>query len=99
MPKYQARILINDTATDGAPMGRYPYGIPSDCPPKSIRLFKVNLYSDYDDGGAYWGEGFDCGPLYCARFGDTYRAFIRARHRIEAASRLRIPEDKLKVRN
>jgi hypothetical protein len=82
----------------GAPMGRYPYGRASDCPARSIRLFRVRLNGDYDDGGAYWGGGFDAGPLYCARYGDTYRAFTRATSRKDAAERLRIIPGMLKVR-
>lgn len=80
----------------GAPLGRSSYGKAEDCQDRSIALFRVRFVDgDYDDGGAYWGGGIESGPLYCARFGDTYRAFIRARNRIEAASRLRVPEGKL----
>lgn len=83
----------------GAPMGRSPYGIPSDCPLRAIRLFKVNLDSGgYDDGGAYWGGDFGTDPLYCARYGDTYRAFTRAYSREHAAKILRIPTELLKVK-
>lgn len=79
----------------GAPCGRTPYGIPSDCPPRSIRLFRVNLSGDYDDGGAYWGGGTGTLPIYCARYGNTYRAFTRARNRSTAAHEMRIPTAKL----
>ena len=89
--------FLNVDCSRGAPMGRYPYGIPSDCPPHSIRLFLVRLSGDYDDGGAYWGGGYPalyC-ALYCARYGDTYRAFTRAKSRSEAARALRIPQELL----
>lgn len=81
----------------GAPMGRYPYGIASDCPPHSIRLFCIRLRGDYDDGGVYWGGGPESGRLYCARFGNTYRSFIRAASRAEAAATLRIPRAQLRA--
>jgi hypothetical protein len=91
----------------GAPMGRAPYGIAADCPARSIRLFRVRLDAGgYDDGGAYWGRANavssavwgSSGPLYCARYGDTYRAFTRATSRKDAAERLRIVSGMLRVR-
>jgi hypothetical protein len=75
----------------GAPLGRREYGLVSDCPEHSIRLFKVRLIGDYDDGGAYWGASISIGWLYCARSGNTYRRFVRANSRTHARELLRIP--------
>jgi hypothetical protein len=63
---------------------------------KRIYLFRVRLNGDYDDGGAYWG-GTPAKSLYCARTSDgcTYRAFVRANSRKEAAQLLEIPNRKL----
>jgi len=82
--------FVNIDCSRGAPMGRAEYGIASDCPPKSIRLFKVRLFGDYDDGGAYWGASIAVGYLYCARYGTTYRRFTRAYSREHAAKLMRI---------
>lgn len=86
--------FVNVDCAHGAPMGRAEYGIAPDCLPKSIRLFKVAL----DSGGAYWGASIAVGYLYCARYGNTYRAFTRANSREHAARLLRIPADLLKVK-
>lgn len=86
-----AKQFTDVSCARGAPMGRAPYGIPSDCPARSIRLFRVRLNGDYDDGGAYWGGGLGSKYLYCARYGDTYRDFERAWTRAEAARSLRLP--------
>ena len=80
----------------GAPMGRYSMGEPQACPDSAISLFRVILYGDYDDGGAYWGSSLSAGPLYCAQ-GPNYRAFTRACGRPAAARQLRIPSTKLKT--
>lgn len=77
-------------STHGAPMGRASFGIPENCEPRSVSLFRVRFVDgDYDDGGAYWGGGRDAGPLYCARddSGD-YRQFTRAPSRAKAAELL-----------
>lgn len=68
----------------GAPMGRSNYGQPQR--KGGVSLFKVRLdKGGYDDGGAYWG--FPC-DIYCAVEDDTYRAFVRAKTRREAAEKL-----------
>lgn len=82
----------------GAPVGRSEYGNACEVSDKRIHLFRVRLVDgDYDDGGAYWGGGRGVKPLYCARTGDdcTYRQFVRASSRKEAAQLLGIPENKL----
>lgn len=85
------------SCTYGAPMGRHAFGIPENCDEKTIRLFKVRLDSGgYDDGGAYWGNSFSAGPLYCATDGTGYRQFARARSRAEAAAALDIEPQYLK---
>lgn len=72
----------------GAPMGRSSYGVPEQCAPKSIRVFKVNLDSGgYDDGGAYWGHG---DALYCATDDADYRDFTRAKSRARAVAAFKI---------
>jgi hypothetical protein len=91
------RQFIDVDCRFGAPMGRHEYGLASDCPLKSIRLFKVNLLGDYDDGGAYWGGGLGTDPLYCARYGNTYRQFVRAYTRAHAAQILKIKDEQLRV--
>jgi len=78
-------------------MGRSEYGEAREVSDKRIHLFRVRLVDgDYDDGGAYWG-GYPSKPLYCARTGDdcTYRQFVRASSRKEAAQLLEIPDSKL----
>lgn len=82
----------------GAPMGRSAYGVPADCQPRSIRLFRVNLTEGYDDGGAYWGVNVRGRFLFCARTeDDTYRAFTRAESRAAAARALGIPPMLMRV--
>ena len=81
----------------GAPMGRAEHGTIADCAPRSVALFRVRLSDGYDDGGAYWGSDRPwmgtTGALYCARSRDgTYRRFMRARSRTEAAIELQIPD-------
>jgi hypothetical protein len=84
--------FIDISSSRGAPIGRASYGLSSDCPSRSIRLFRVIFYDgDYDDGGAYWGGGINTLPLYCARYGNTYRAFARAKDRRSAMLALHIP--------
>ena len=80
----------------GAPMGRRSYGCPTECGPRTVRLFHVPLTEGYDAGGAYWGSGV---PLYCATDGADYRGFTRAASRADAAHKLSIPADRLKRRN
>ena len=80
----------------GAPMGRVEHGTIENCEPRSVELFRVRLSDGYDDGGAYWGSDRPwmgtTGALYCARSTDgTYRRFMRARSRHEAAIELQIP--------
>lgn len=82
-------------STYGAPMGRSCYGIPENCEPRSVSLFRVRLDSGgYDDGGAYWGHG---APIWCARTDDD-RLFqtTRAPTRRAAADALGITPDLLK---
>ena len=78
----------------GAPMGRHEYGIPDNCEPNSITVFKVNLDSGgYDDGGAYWGTPDN---LYCAQDDDDrYIHFVRAGSPSEAIAKLGIDPEYL----
>ena len=39
------------SCTYGAPMGRSTFGTPTDCAPRTVRVFKVRLSDGYDDGG------------------------------------------------
>ncbi len=80
----------------GSPMGRAEYGIAAECEPRTVRVFKVTLDGDYDDGGAYWGCNTFGAYLYCATDGADYRAFVRAAHRPAAIEALGIPLDRLK---
>lgn len=80
----------------GAPMGRAEYGTATECEPRTVRVFKVTLDGDYDDGGAYWGCNSFGAYLYCATDGADYRAFVRAAHRPAAIEALGIPLDRLK---
>jgi hypothetical protein len=79
----------------GAPMGRAEYGTATECEPRTVRVFKVRLDGDYDDGGAYWGCNSFGAYLYCATDGADYRAFVRATSRADAIIRLGIPCDRL----
>lgn len=84
-------------STYGAPMGRHCYGTPDTCEGK-IRLFRVRLNNGgYDDGGAYWG--LPTYNLFCAQAakGEGYQQFTRARSRLLAAARLKIPASRLLV--
>ena len=83
-----ARQFEKVDCSRGAPMGRASWGSPQY--KRNVRLFKVRLDSGgYDDGGAYWGSP---GTLYCAAEGEAYRAFVRAKSRVEAADELGITE-------
>lgn len=94
MPKHQFAD-VDYSRFRGAPMGRSSYGSPDDCPPRSVRLFRVRFIGgDYDDGGAYWGGGPDTLPLYCAT-GPGYCDFARSRSRALAHLALNIPQGKL----
>ena len=83
----------------GAPMGRHENRIPSNLPPRSVRLYRVRLNrGGYDDGGAYWGTGQ---PLYCAEWTlgeDDGRKFVRADSRFFAARKLGITDAALIVK-
>lgn len=76
----------------GAPMGRRDY---IDNDEAKVELFRVRFVDgDYDDGGAYWGNGGD--PLFCAR-GDEVELFIRAENWQQAKEFLLDDWPKLKV--
>jgi len=49
-------------------------------PEAKVRLFKIRMSGDYDEGGAYWGAGE---PIY-ATLGDDFAFYMRASSRIEA---------------
>lgn len=79
----------------GAPMGRPSYGVPENCAPRSVHLYRLRLDSGgYDSGGAYWGHG---APLYLA-WADDDRLFqtVRAPTRAAAAEALGLTPDLLK---
>jgi hypothetical protein len=90
-----AKQFPDVNCTYGSPMGRAEYGIIENCVDRSIRVFKVRLNGDYDDGGAYWGSNSIGSILYCATDDSDYRHFIRASDRVNAIIKLDIPSDKL----
>ena len=71
----------------GAPMGRGTWHSDTRTPARCFRLRTVD--GDYDEGGAYWGFGMGCLPVYCGTNGDGYQHFVRAGSRMEAKLKLR----------
>jgi hypothetical protein len=77
-------------------MGRHHSGLPQNCEPRTVELFKVRLDSGgYDNGGAYWGTG---APLYCATDNGGYCQFVRANSRAAAMVALELEPGQLKRR-
>lgn len=74
---------MNVSSRYGAPMGRRSY-------PKELsgrlRLQRVVLRGDYDQGGAYWGAGG--GPLWCA-WNECAVMYLRAPTREAAMAEVR----------
>ena len=69
--------LENVSSKYGAPMGRNSYANP-DCTTAKIHF--VPLVDGYDNGGAYWGDGYN---LYAA-LGDDFALYLRAENITEA---------------
>lgn len=71
----------------GAPMGRR-------CDPQNfsgrLKLQKVPLRGDYDQGGAYWGGGPGTLPLWCAWSEDGSAMYVRAESRALAIAAVRL---------
>jgi hypothetical protein len=77
--------LTNASAREGAQMGRRNE-LPADpAAPCKLRLHRLAMQGDYDEGGAYWGGGPSAaGVTWVAWNVDGVRVFTRNRTREEA---------------